>query len=334
MAETTPSVPTQAQAQPTEAGRPPQESGRIDIRRPGQWNSYRLEAESLTEAAPPLLVEADQVAAAIAQGVHGRRQVGTGETFWQYRRFRPGDLYTQIDWRRSGRSRHHFIRENEWEAAQSIWFWRDGSASMGYRSADTIASKRARATILTLALCSLLVRGGERIAALGDGHPPSNGRVALRRLAYGFGDGTLGEEPVLPTQELPPFSHLVVMGDFLWSEEDVKTWTEALDWYGNRRVKVHIVQVLDPFEIDFPFRGRTEFRDLEQRLTLLVGRSESLAEAYRNKLAAIADRLAHLANRYGWNFIRHRTDQPAQSALLALYAALSDQLKTAPGGAP
>ena len=50
---------------------------------------------------------------------HGRRRVGTGETFWQYRRYEIGDSATMIDWRQSGKTQPVFVRENEWEAAQS-----------------------------------------------------------------------------------------------------------------------------------------------------------------------------------------------------------------------
>ena len=41
--------------------------------------------------ASPLLVAAHRVAATVIQGVHGRRRVGQGETFWEYRRFAYGD---------------------------------------------------------------------------------------------------------------------------------------------------------------------------------------------------------------------------------------------------
>ena len=88
---------------------------------------------------PPLLVAAERVAATVAQGVHGRRRVGQGETFWQFRQYQPGDAASRIDWRESAKSQRLYIRETEWEAAQSVWLWRDASASMDYSSAEYIA---------------------------------------------------------------------------------------------------------------------------------------------------------------------------------------------------
>ena len=74
-------------------------------------------AEAAGALLPPLLVAADRVAATVAQGVHGRRRVGVGDTFWQYRPFVEGDAASRIDWRRSGRSDRVFVRDMEWEAA-------------------------------------------------------------------------------------------------------------------------------------------------------------------------------------------------------------------------
>ena len=127
----------------------------------------RQHAEEAAGSLPPLLVAAERVAATVAQGVHGRRRIGTGETFWQFRQYEPGDPAARIDWRESAKSQRLYVRETEWEAAQSVFLWRDGSASMDYASTRGLPTKRERADLLTLALAVLLVRGGERVALLG-----------------------------------------------------------------------------------------------------------------------------------------------------------------------
>src|SRR3546814_6131026 len=80
----------------------------------------RHRAEQLAATLPPLLVAAERVAATVAQGVHGRRRVGQGETFWQYRHYDFGDQPQSIDWRQSAKSDMVFVRQMEWEAAQSV----------------------------------------------------------------------------------------------------------------------------------------------------------------------------------------------------------------------
>ena len=136
----------------------------------------RHRAEALAATLPPLLVAAERIAATVAQGVHGRRRVGAGDAFWQFRRYHPGDALGQIDWRQSGKSQALFVRQNEWAAAESVWLWSDASASMGYCSEFSNVTKRGRAELLVLALAALLVRGGERVAMMGEGQRPTTGR--------------------------------------------------------------------------------------------------------------------------------------------------------------
>ncbi len=64
----------------------------------------RQEAELAAARLPPLMVAAERVAATVQQGVHGRRRVGMGEAFWQFRRYEPGDPVRRIDWRQSGKT--------------------------------------------------------------------------------------------------------------------------------------------------------------------------------------------------------------------------------------
>ena len=120
-----------------------------------QQNRLRLAAEALSQRLPSLLVEADRVAATVVPGVHGRRRTGMGETFWQFRQYQAGDAATSIDWRQSARSRHLFVREQEWEAAESVWLWCDLSDSMAFRSGPRLPLKWERAVLLTLALAAV-----------------------------------------------------------------------------------------------------------------------------------------------------------------------------------
>ena len=66
-------------------------------------------------------------------GLHGRRRSGSGENFWQYRRFVSGEPARRVDWRRSARDDHLYVREQEWEAAHTVWIWPDRSPSMSIR---------------------------------------------------------------------------------------------------------------------------------------------------------------------------------------------------------
>ena len=278
-------------------------------------------AEEAGGALPPLLVAAERVASTVAQGVHGRRRVGQGDAFWQYRPYQQGDTTTKIDWRQTAKTQHVFIRENEWEAAQSVWLWRDDSPSMRWRSNRNLPEKAERAELLLLALGSILMRGGERVALLGAGYPPSVGRATLIRMAEtlarggGFGANIPSADP------LPRHAHVVLMSDFLGPIGEIE---EAIGALAGRGVMGHVVQLLDPAEETLPFTGRVRFEGLEAEGTHLINRAEQVREQYIQRLMARRDRLRDLCRPRGWSFTLHHSDTPPQAALLALYGLMAN----------
>ena len=284
----------------------------------------RQRAEHLAASLPPLLVAADRVASTVAQGVHGRRRVGQGETFWQFRQYEFGDRPTTIDWRQSAKSDRVFVRETEWEAAQSVWLWRDLSASMDWRSDKDHPTKRERADLLTLALAALLMRGGEHVALLGLGARPATGRSVLSRLAVHIerGDGPAADAP--PVLPLARHGHVVFIGDFLAPLEDIDT---AVRGYAEAGLNGYLLQVLDPAEEALPYGGRVRFEGLEGEEPWLLSRVESVRGDYVARLAAQRAGLQEIARAVGWGWSSHRSDQPPHAALLMLYTALSANLR-------
>ena len=277
---------------------------------------------------PALMVAADRVAATVIQGVHGRRRVGQGDAFWQYRPFRDGDSANRIDWRQSARSRQLFVRETEWEAAASVWLWRDASPSMQYASLRGIDTKAVRAELITLALASLLSDAAERIALLGTGMRPLSGRIAVRRIAETmFEESRAAEAKTRTLSSLPPMMPLPAHGTVVL----VSDWLDPLEqiepvirYYASAGVRGHIVQVLDPAEEDLPFDGHVKFEGLEAEGQHTVRRVEIVRTAYGARLAAQRDGLQRLARPANWTVHYHRTDRPPQTILLALYLAMAD----------
>lgn len=286
-----------------------------------QNSAFRRNAELLAAAFPPLLVAAERVASIVAQGVHGRRRVGSGYTFWQFRQYQPGDQTNRIDWRQSAKSQRVYVRETEWEAAQSVWLWADSSASMECRSNSNLASKNERAIVLMLALASLLVRGGEHIALLGRDRVPYTGQTALTRMAETLWRLGRADRSLPPQVHIPRYARVVLFGDFLAPIEEVAGLVRA---YGADDVEGHLVQVLDPIEEEFPFAGRTEFRGFENESHVMLDRVQTVRRDYLQRLLEHRQALADIARSAGWTFLHHRTDHSPQSVLLSLYQGMAD----------
>ncbi len=282
-----------------------------------QYARLRRDAERAASRFPALLAEAEQVAATIAHGVHGRRRSGSGETFWEYRHHRPEDGARAVDWRRSARGDHLYVRETEWEAANAVYLWRDGGPGMDAGSA-VLPTKRERASVCLIATASLLVRGGERIAALGETGRPRSGRPALEIAGRALADGR-GAASSVESPDISRHARVVLAGDFLDPPETWEARLSALSARGGRGV---LLRVIDPAEEDFPFTGRTRFMPPAAGQPLLLGRAEDARARYREVWAEHGAALHALVRRAGCTLITHRTDRPAASAVLALYQAL------------
>ena len=294
---------------------------------PAQVLETRHRAETLAAALPPLLVAAERVASTVAQGVHGRRRVGQGETFWQFRRYQFGDSAQTIDWRQSAKTQNLFVREHEWEAAQSVWLWCDNSASMRYRSERMLPEKIDRAELVLLALMALLVRGGEHVTLLGSGIAPSTGRASLHRLANLVARRDVAADGAdLPAFEtLPRYAQIVLIGDFLSPVADIHARIAGFAARGNRG---HLLQILDPAEHTLPFEGRVRFTGLEDAgETAVIGRVQNVRDQYRGRIRRHREQLKALTRALGWGYSEHRTDRPPQAPLLALYMALDQRLR-------
>jgi uncharacterized protein (DUF58 family) len=274
-------------------------------------------AEALGASLPPLMVRAERLASAVNLGMHGRRKAGIGQSFWQFHHYRTGDAANTIDWRQSAKSQHLYVREREWESAQSVWLWRDGAPTMRFSSGGE--SKIDRASLLALALGVVLVRGGERIALFGEREAPANSRAAYRRIGYALAERHPADDAIPPERPLPRNAQFVWFGDFLAPLGEIEAAIRRLTRHNAGGRLVHIV---DPAEEDFPYMGRTRFEAARGTANRILGRAESVAAEYRARFKAHAEAVALLARKLGWNYLAHRTDRSPQTALVALYADL------------
>jgi uncharacterized protein (DUF58 family) len=284
-------------------------------------------ARSRAALVPDCLVEAKRIANTVIAGWHGRRKRGIGENFWQFRPYTEGESLSRIDWRRSARDDHTYIRDHEWEAAHTIWLWADMSPSMMYKSTYGNVSKESRALVIMLALAEILARSGERIGCPGIMEPIS-ARNAAERLATALMHTPLtGGLP--ETGGIRGWSDLVVIGDFL---DDAQNIMERLGPLARRGLQGHVVEIADPAEEMFPYSGRTEFSDPETGAKLVAGRAENLRDDYRRAYLARRDGLGESLRHLGWTFVTHRTDHLASEALVAVHMYLSGMPAKVAGG--
>lgn len=276
------------------------------------------EGRTLAASMPRLILEARRVAATVIHGLHGRRRVGPGENFWQYRRFVSGEPASRVDWRRSARDDHLYVREQEWEAAHTVWIWPDRSPSMHFTSSLARDSKLYRTLVIALALAEVLVEGGERVGIPGLTRPTGS-RNVIERIAQAIVVDR-DERTSLPPNFAPsPLAEVVLLSD-LWSDiADVRRTIAQLSGSGTQG---HIVQIVDPAEETFPYWGRIEFVEPEDGRRITAGRAENWRTDYAAQIAQHRAAVRSESDRLGWSFSIHRTDRPATELLLALHARI------------
>ncbi|HXX07218.1 MAG TPA: DUF58 domain-containing protein [Pseudolabrys sp.] len=277
-------------------------------------------ARRLADTIPRLILDARRVASTVIHGLHGRRRAGPGENFWQYRRFVSGEPAQNVDWRRSARDHHLYVREREWEASHTVWIWPDRSPSMTFVSALSNDTKLERALVIAFALAEVLVQGGERVGVPGLMRPTASRNVIEKLAEAILHDPT--ERASLPPSFAPsPLSEIVVLSD-LWAPIDSVRGTIAqLSATGAHG---HVVQIVDPAEESFPYSGRIEFIEPEGAGSVTAGR----AETWRNDYQAIVGRhraaIRAETDLRGWSLAIHRTDRPTSELLLVLHSRMGD----------
>lgn len=276
-------------------------------------------ADRLSTAVPALLIAAQRIAQTIIQGTHGRRTAGVGEDFWQYRLYVAGDPANRIDWRKSARTHKVLIRENEWAAVNTLWLWADLGPGMSFRSHLARVDKSERAMLVAMTLAVLAQRGGERIGLIGAPFAAGNTHATLNRIASALAARKTGAIPA--RARLNRFSSAVLVSDFL---EPAPALAAKLMDISSQVQKGHLVQIADPAEEAFPYRGRIEFAEMGGAHRIVFGRVETLRDDYQLTYRRHRDAVRDLARRIGWTFTVHHTDQPPHRLLMALHALIAD----------
>jgi uncharacterized protein (DUF58 family) len=277
------------------------------------------ESRSLAASMPRLVLEARRIAATVIHGLHGRRRAGTGENFWQYRRFVSGEAAQRVDWRRSARDDHLYVREQEWEAAHTVWLWPDRSRSMAFASKDARDSKLERAIVLSFALAELLVAGGERVGIPGLMRPSAS-RGIIDRMALVLLHDVATRDSLPPGFVPASLAEIVVLSDFWSPLDEIAAMVAGLSASGARGV---LLQIVDPVEETFPYSGRIEFTEPEGAGAIVAGRAQNWKDDYTAKLVQHRDGIRAETTRRGWLFSTHRTDRSAAELLLYLHQALA-----------
>ncbi|MCC6598108.1 MAG: DUF58 domain-containing protein [Alphaproteobacteria bacterium] len=265
----------------------------------------RKNAETLSARLPSLRAAALQTAFHVLHGPHPRRRAGGGESFWQFREYRPGDQPQAIDWRQSAKTDRVFVREKEQHKAQSIFFWVAGNQGMDFKSQSALPSKKEFANLLALTLALLYSREGEMIAYAGR-QRPGHSEKTLQSFEHLLLETAEDTPASAALAAIPSHAGCYLLSDFL---EPSETLTKNLAPLDGRTHNGWMLQILDPAEITLPYKGRMRFENMEGTDSHLSENAADIATAYNARILAHIEKIRDLCLKMGWRHRLCRTDE-------------------------
>jgi len=273
----------------------------------------RLKAEELSNKIPSLYVKADRIANTIWEGMHNRNKDGLGDNFWQFRKYEYGDPAHLIDWKKTAKSNETFIQEKELQTLQNFVIWRDTSRSMDFRSSESIDTKLYRANLFTLTLTIILSKSGENIVLNGLKTELLKGGNAVNFVSNQINEKVTDSFKSSPNiNEIKNNSDVILIGDFL---NNINETEKTIKELSNRGINGIIIQILDPAERFFPYKGRINFNGLEGEKNILIGKAESVRNDYKKAIKIHIEKLEKLTTSYSWKYILDNSDQDASISL-------------------
>lgn len=228
-------------------------------------------------------------------GLHRSVYLGLSLDFAEHRPYMPGDDIRRIDWRLFGRTDRHYVKLFEAETNANFVVLLDVSGSMSYGT--HAVTKLDYARYLAACLTYFARRQRDRVGLVTfdndvvDYIPPSakNLDLCLHTLhrAQAGRPGELRKPILKATESLRRKGILVLISDFYENVEDVIRAVRVLQSPGH---DVMVFHLLDPAELEFPFQGASNFRDMEtgEDLPLIP---EKLREGYRGLVSAHTEEL-------------------------------------------
>lgn len=259
-------------------------------------------------------------------GEHKSPFRGFSIEFTQHREYVPGDDLRHLDWKVLGRTDRYYLKQYEQETNFVCHILLDGSESMafgGVKGQGSGIRKLDYGKMLAACLSYVILHQRDAISMLCfdqevKRYIPRTGNLASVHNVI----RTLAEyEPAGQTNVAAALHQLagqtarrgivVLISDLFDDEEAVLKGIQHLRFIGH---EVIVLQVLDLFELEFPFKGNVEFDGLEMDEKLLT-RPAEIRKSYLRELEAFKDRIREGCERNGCHHMLMNTGTPLHEAL-------------------
>lgn len=291
---------------------------------------------------PPTFLDPATINQAEALGLHARFVVegymagehkspfrGFAIEFTQHREYVPGDDLRHLDWKVLGRTDRYFLKQYEQETNYVAHLLLDGSESMNYGSGSLSKLQYGKMMAACLAYLVLLQRDAVSLSVFDKevkSHIPRTGNMnsvhnIMSVLSRFVADGQTNIGAILHqlAGQIKRKGIVLVISDFLDDEETALEGLQHVRFGGSEVVVFHL---MDPFELEFPFRGMVEFEGLEAvgAPEKLMVEPQQIRKSYLEALEAFKRKIREGCERNNCHYVLINTSQPLHEALTAYLA--------------
>ncbi|AMV37320.1 DUF58 domain-containing protein [Planctomyces sp. SH-PL62] len=261
-------------------------------------------------------------------GMHPSPYHGFSVEFAEHREYVPGDDVRHVDWKVWSKTDKLYLKQYEEETNLLLYLLLDTSESMSYASEGRVSKfKYAQFVVAALAYLILQQQDSVGLALFDDSVrrylKPAGQPSHLKELIH-----LLDVTPARDKSDLGAVLHdlserfrkrgvVAIFSDLL---DDPTKVLAGLKHFRHRRHEVVVFHVLDPDEVDFPFRDPTLFLGMEG-LPDVAADPAVLGAAYRKEVADYLDALKKGCRMIDIDYVPLRTDQPLDVALSAYLAS-------------
>ncbi|MFM2171650.1 MAG: hypothetical protein RI957_1879 [Verrucomicrobiota bacterium] len=240
---------------------------------------------------------AREVVQGLRAGSHRSNLRGFSTEFAHHRQYSPGDPIRSIDWRVFGRTERYFTKLYEAETNFDCHILIDASSSMAYASGKVSKLEYAKFLAASIAYMVLKQRDSVGLTVFdsevrGSLPPRSSMNVILEidrmlRIAEPRPKTAIAKQLHDIAMILKRRSFVVLISDLFAEVDDIMTGLDHLKFAGHN---VIVVQPLDAYELEFPFKGTWRFEGLEGEEPL-TSEAERLKESYLAGLNRFLDEI-------------------------------------------
>jgi uncharacterized protein (DUF58 family) len=254
-------------------------------------------------------------------GLHRAPYFGASVDFAEHRGYVAGDDIRRVDWRLYARTDRYFVKQYEADTNANFAVLLDVSKSMGFASQGVTKLEYAKFLAACLSYLSHKQRDRVGIVTFDESvvaQVPVSAKhfnVLLHTLdqAKPVRQGRLLANLTTLAEHFRRRSIVAIISDFYENPEDLLEALKPYSFLGNDVVVFH---VLDPAEIDFPYREASRFQDLESGEEVPVV-PEVFAEQYRKMMQDHIESIRSKCSESRIDYVLLNTSKPLDEALFA-----------------